>query len=236
MPRTRPVEDSAMSGFPDNGDPHPGDGDDPTPNPTPNPDPPKPEPTPAEKELKSLRARLDKQDEELQQLRRHQAPPAPAPAPPREIDIFEGIDEELFRDPKGTLQKIVQATEDRVTRKLTTQYQRDRGTQKFWEDFYQKHSDLKGDHDLVEVTLNSNLAEMASMPAVKAMDRLAELTRDRILRYAGGNRAKAPKARAEGAVSPTPPKPTTEEPDKVVTLSSLIKARKDSRRRAASGV
>ena len=150
-------------------------------------------------------------------------------ATPKEQEI--DWDKEFYTSPKAALERHAEIVERRVTQQLEGRYQRDRSTQAFWDQFYDKHKDLKQDHDLVDLTLKSNLAEMSSMPVPQAMDRLAELTRDRILRYAGGKRA--PKAKVEGAGgAPSAPKPVQAD-DQVLSITDLIRQRRDRRRKAA---
>lgn len=232
MPRIDvPHPDSAvMSGFPGNGDPidlNPAT----DPAPPPAPEPPE---DPTAKQLRELQARLDRQDQELQHLRRATPPPQPKePAPAAEDD--PDWDNEFFTSPKKALVKFGERLAKDITQSLTGQYQRDRSTQAFWEGFYEKHPDLKTDHDLVDLTLKSNLAEMSSMPVDRAMERLADLTRERILRYAGGaGKPRAPKPRVEGASSAAPPaKPAKPaESDKILSITDIIKDRKAQRRKA----
>lgn len=196
-----------------------------------------PEPEPRPDPLAELNAKLDRQQKELDELRRRQPPPEPkTPTPPRAEEDDFNWDEELFRNPRKTLEKHGKMVAEQVTKHLTSQYQRDRGTQKFWDDFYAKHPDLKQDHDLVEVTLNSNLSKMASMPVEDAMDRLAELTRDRILRYAGGVKS-GRKARAEGGKGSIAPTPTKQvDTPKVLSITEILKNRRADRRKKAAGV
>jgi hypothetical protein len=228
-----------MKGFPNQGDPFPTDGQVDPPEP-PAPSEPSQE-TSTEKRLRELQERFDRQDQELRQLRNSIPPPQPKdiPPPPPKKSVLDNAEEDLYRDPKTFLhsygQEIAEQVTQTVTKSLTSQYQRERGTQKFWDEFYQKHQDLRQDHDLVEVTLNSHLAEMSSMPVSQAMDKLADLTRDRILRYAGGRKPAGKKAQAEGSAPPTPTRPAAPQDEKILSISELIKRRRENRRRVASG-
>lgn len=228
----RPLADN-MEGFPEHGDPLVAN--------SANSDPGGNDPAPAPavdsvtEQLKAMQARLDAQEAELQHLRRATPPPIPKPAPmnPNPDDEIDW-DQELFTSPKKALARHGELIEKRITEKLESRYQRDRSTQVFWDQFYDKHPDLKPDHDLVDITLKSNLAEMGSMPVDKAMDRLADLTRDRILRYAGGAKPRNPKAKVEGAggTSQSKPKPAGQE-EKILSITDIIRRNKDKRRKAA---
>jgi len=147
---------------------------------------------------------MDRLERENADLKRLIPPPQardPAPPPPPGADDYE---KELFANPNATVQKIIDKAVEKATSTLRTEYQRETGTQKFWNKFYQLHPDLQQDSDLVEITLNSNLSTLSSMRIEDAYGKLAELTRDRIIRYAGG-KARTPKARVEGG-APTPTK------------------------------
>ena len=218
-----------MQGFPEDGDPM--DMGDPAPAPAPNP---APVADPVLERLNAMQARLDANEAELQHLRRATPPPQiKTPTPPAAEEEIDW-DQELFTSPKKALAKYGELIEKKVTDKLEGRYQRDRSTQVFWDQFYDKHPDLKADHDLVDLTLKSNLAEMGSMPVEKAMDRLADLTRDRILRYAGGAKPRNPKAKVEGAGAPSGLKPSSKaQDDKILSITDIIRRNKDKRRKVA---
>lgn len=219
----------AMTGFPEHGDPaDPSPPADPAPAPTP-PSPPDPN--------ADLKSRLDRLERENQDLRRLIPPPTPkGPVDPASDPIDEvDWDKELFADPKATIRKAINMATERTEKKLRAEYQRDTGTKAFWDKFYGMHPDLRQDHDLVEITLNSNIADLANIRVEDAYTRLADLTRQRILRYAGGAARTKPKARAEGAgaVPSTPPAPK-DEPKKVTSLTDLIRSRRQNRRAGAA--
>lgn len=220
-----------LEGFPNHGDPL--NDTDPSDEPAPV-SAPAPVSVPSD-DLRALQARLDRQEAELAHLRRLQPAPAPAPAPaPTPPTDETDWDQEFFTSPKKALEKYANVVEERVTQKLTASYQRDRSTQTFWDQFYDKHPDLKQDHDLVDLTLKSNLAEMGSMPVGAAMDRLADLTRDRILRYAGGSKARNPKVKVEGASPPKAPATSAKpQEEKILSITDII--RRNRRKRLAAG-
>lgn len=188
-------------------------------------------------EVSKLKARLTRQEEEMAELRRATPPTQPKSPPTATADPMDAVnwDEELFKDPKAALKKYGNIIATQVRDELTTRYQRDRGTQAFWDKFYQKNPDLKDDHDLVDLTLRSNLAEIGSMTVDKAIGRVADLTRDRILRYAGGAAKKGggKKVVVEGSAPPAPRAPP-EKDSKVVGIGDIIRARRQARRAIGS--
>lgn len=223
-----------LAGFPQDGDPVPDDTppnnldqnideqDDPG-----DADPPKPPVS----ELDQLKAQLATQQAEVDALRRQIPPATPkAPAAPEKDPLdTTNWDQEIFSKPGEAVKKIVEITEARVTAKLRGEYKKEQGTEKFWNSFYAKHKDLnrEKDHDIVEMTLNKNLASLANIPVDKALDQLADLTRDRIMVYAGGKARKRPVV--EGSSPPQDRKPT-EEAKPAGSLSEVLKRRKEKRR------
>lgn len=151
--------------------------------------------------------------------------------PMDEVD-FEKM---LFQDPQKALKIHADMIRNQVKDEMTQMYQREQGTQKFWNDFYQQHPDLKDDRDLVEMTLNANLNDLIDEPVPQAIDKLADLTRQKILRYSGKGQNKdsekkssRKKAQVEGAANRTPP-PAPQEDDGPSTLSDLIRSRQKVR-------
>jgi hypothetical protein len=194
--------------------------------------------TPAPKgksELEELRTRVERAESEVATLRRATPPAAPkapaGPDPDEEWMNSKQFEEDLFKSPAETLKRRDAIMAKRIKKDLQTEYQRDQGTVRFWDNFYGKYPELKADRDLVEVTLNSHLADLANIPVDSAYEKLAELTRDRILRYAGG-KSRKPKARAEGA-DPPKPKVAEEEKPQSVSLGSVIRNMRASKTAAA---
>jgi hypothetical protein len=176
-------------------------------------------------------AQMQRQIEDLKrandQLRGMIPPTNPNPPAPAQVEEEPNWEETFFSDPNGTLrafgERVAKQVEDRLTRK----YQQEQGTNRFWSEFKEKHPDLADDTDLVSATLNANFASIANMPVDEAIDRLADLTRQRILRYSknsnGGTKSR--KAVAEGE-NPPQPRPTAPAQTNVTTLSDLIRARR----------
>ena len=183
----------------------------------------KPEPKldPRDQELQALRSTVNELQSSIASLRSPQ-PKAPEPEPEPDWEDL------MFKDPRKYHQMLRDSVKKEISTELRGEYQKDQGTQQFWSAFYKDHKDLEGDDDLVRATLQANLADLAPMPVKAAGDKLAELTRNRILRYTGGKIPSGKKAVAEGQGNPTPKK-VAPEPSTVVTLSQLIRARKERR-------
>lgn len=183
---------------------------------------------PRDEALAAMRAQIDGLQASIASLR------APAPTPktpdPEPEPDWEDL---MFKDPKEYHKRLRQSIEKDIKADLTDTYTRDQSTKDFWNAFYADHSDLKGDDDLVRTILQANLAELAPMPVKAAGDKLAELTRSRILKYTGGKIPSGKKAVAEGNGHATP-KPVAVEENKVVTLSSLLRARRLKRNKGTA--
>lgn len=182
-------------------------------------------------DVADLREEMRQMRLENEQLRRAIPPAAPVQPPAAAVDPMSEVDweTELFRDPSGTLKRYGEIIEKKVTNKLTTQYQQEQGTQRFWTQFYGANADLKDDHDLVQAMLSANMHVLANMPVNDAIAKLADLTRERILRYS--KKSTGRKAVVEGNNPPQPRARPQEPTDKVVTLGDILKSRREARRK-----
>lgn len=181
---------------------------------------------PPVKKERDLAAEFDALQQKLARLEGENAA-LRAPKQPAQKPQEPDWEELLFTDPKNAVALIKKSIRDELTNELTTTYKKDQGEKQFWDDFYKDHGDLKDDDDLVRTTLNKHLGELADLPVKKASEKLAELTRDRIMRYTNTTKG-GKKAVTEGAGQPSPVKKAPE-PNKVVTLSDIIKARRAKR-------
>jgi hypothetical protein len=163
--------------------------------------------------------------EELANLRR-QAPP------PRDVPPPEDLGALLFSEPRKAIQKIREEVGQEIEQKLTRKYQQDQNNLRFWKTFDDQFPDLKNDRDLVELTMNANLSELANIPVEDAMERIAELTRDRIQRYTK-SRPQGRRPYAEGSSPPMPPRQQQEE-EKPPSLSELVRRRRASKQGRAT--
>lgn len=193
--------------------------------------------SPLEKRLKKLEddnAATSRENAELRgELRGLKSGRREEPKAVAEEEDTTDYDTMLFTDPKGALKKYGDQIEKRITKALTNTYNKTTGEQAFWTGFYAKHPDLADDRDLVSATMNKHMADIADMPVEKAADKIADLTRQRILGYRT-EPPKGKKAVAEGTSSPTPKK-IVKEAAKVITLSDVIRNRRATRRGILTG-
>jgi len=165
--------------------------------------------------------------EEIASVRR-QAPPPRETTPPEEDDVAQL----LFNDPKAAVAKIRQQVGQEIEGRLTQRYTQDQNNIKFWAAFDEAYPDLKGDRDLVELTMNANLSTLANIPVEDAMEKIAELTRGRISRYTK-SRPQGRRPFAEGASPPMPPRQQGEE-EKPPSLSDIVRRRRAAKQNRAT--
>lgn len=227
--QSTPAENDLESGFPNHGDPAPNDdpnmeGQDDNPDVE---DEDENDPTPPQETAEQKVTRLEA---EMADLRRRIPPAEPKPQQQTQEDTEPDWDKLLYDNPQEAMRLHGDRVAAKVKKELTAQYSREKGQETFWKNFYDTNKDLRADHDLVEMTLKSNLNELANIPVEQAMKKLADLTRDRIMRYAGGKpKGGGKKAVAEGAAPPSPTRPNSE-PEAPSSLSDIIKARARKRR------
>jgi hypothetical protein len=153
--------------------------------------------------------------------------------------------ERIFTDTNAVLNEVA----DRIESKLEKRYTEDRVREKesnsmlaelelFYADFFKSHEDLKEDRALVEVLFQTNYSSLKSMGRVGAIKELAEIVRKTILRHieAPASGQDVSLTVVEGAPQPTTvQEQTTAEGDdnEPSSLTQVIKARKDARRKMA---
>ena len=167
--------------------------------------------------------------EEMANLRRQNPPPRQVEAPP---PADEDISQLLFSEPQKAIAKIREEVGRDIEHKLTQKYVQDQNSVRFWTQFDEKYPDLAGDRDLVEMTMNANISELANIPVEDAMERMAELTRDRIKRYTK-SRPQGRRPFAEGASPPMPPRQPAED-EKPPSLSEIVRRRRAAKQNRAT--
>lgn len=121
---------------------------------------------------KDFDRKLQSSSNELGQLRKFRDEHAPRPpVQPKDYDQL------LFEDPKGAV--------ERIKAEIRSEYQAAENLKSFWRDFYRSNKDLSEDedHDVAEMILQRNLQELARLPVDEAKEKLADLTRRKILMY-----------------------------------------------------
>jgi len=219
--------DDVLQGFPKDGEEAKlvGEQDDPG-----DADPPQPELDPKDKKILELEARLDVIAKQQRQL--PPAEPKVIPTPPEDTTDWDAL---LFSKPKEAVKKIMEDTRRATIQEMTQLYNKQEGTKRFWDAFYAHNPQFnrEQDHDLVEMTLNKNLNDLANIPVAEALKKLSDLTTERIMRYAGGVKPKGKKAVVEGSAPPAPRRPAAE-PARPGSIGDVIKNRRKARRGVAA--
>lgn len=167
--------------------------------------------------LREMNARDGRHGAELQRIRRDYeilraqyeepvdtAPPVAGPALPPESLIIDNPKEwqrqyDSYMDTKlqTTMQATVQALrEEQQTRESAIA--QEHNLQGRWQDetrrFYERHKDLVGHEDFVDTVYRRNYAEHQHLKASDALDKIADLTRNRLNEIRTAGRAQRPTA------------------------------------------
>jgi hypothetical protein len=160
-------------------------------------------------------------------------------AAPSGDDDFDTL---LFTNPQQAFEKKFGEFEEKITKKYNddrAQQQQDRAAAAFWDDFYAKNDDLdrKTDDVFVQGVMQANLAELSKITDPdKLTEALANKTRESLLavsrRFKGGNGTN--RTQTESGNGPGPSARNDDE-DNLVPISTLLKARRAKRLKAAMG-
>lgn len=157
-----------------------------------------------------------------------QAITGPKPAAEPDLDTL------WYENPKQAAAMI----ESRVVDRVTSDYRRDQALRNFWDGFYRQADDLREDGHFVEYQFQRNFDSLANMPVPEAQAKLAELTRQEILRLTRKTSSPDPTTRrqvplVEPASGDRPPRPARDaDSDGPNSLSETIRARSAARRAA----
>ena len=224
-------EAAVMGGHPQHGDEHPPEDED--------FDDDEDEFEEDEDELERPETRAERLEREVRELKAENArianriPPAQVQATPEPEEEEVDWDNLIFTDPKKALDLTAERVRREVTRELRGEYQREQSTTRFWTEFYKKNDDLKADKDIVEMMLSKHMADLADVPVDKAMEKLADLTRERVMKYSNNRGGQRKRTRAVTTGASNGARPAAAKSDVKATASSLtsiIKNRRELRR------
>ena len=178
--------------------------------------------------------------------------PAAKPTEPTPAPTAQSIADRIFVDPDGVMKEVREQVRAEVLsevekrdneRRSARQAQRE--TEQFWTDFASAHSDLKGDIALAKVVLSEEQGQFQKFigknddaSKKECIDLIGDLTRKRIQAYiartkeSSGEDVKPNHPFVEGATLKFgDAQPRTTEGDKPGSLSDIIKARAEARRK-----
>lgn len=156
-------------------------------------------------------------------------PPDPGLAfvdPPRyQRELLEYMDAAVSAREKKLREDYEQArTQDKA------EEQRQKTWQAYVGRFYESNPDLKGEEDLVDLVWKSHFTELKDLSLDDGFTKLANLTRERMLRYTGKVRTPEESPTHLESSGPRAPAPRRSEDEKPSSLSSIIRARQARQR------
>lgn len=152
----------------------------------------------------------------------------------------DDIDTLLFTNPRLALEMYGRKIEDRVTQKLTQQYQQSQAQTQFWQTFYKSHPELEQDDFIVKSVLARDWDELSTMTGKDALDELADRSKEAVLAIAGrhgGAKREDRSTSVEGASSKSESQSQKQksqsQPEGPQSLSAAIRQRKRQKSKAA---
>lgn len=213
-----------------------------TPTPTPGPTPTKVKIGGQEFEVDAdLAAAIAAQQDEFEEQMQSARTPTPTPAPKggkkaedEEYDFAIGI----FTEPDVAIQKL----REQILTQVRGEYAQAEGQKTFWKGFYKANPDLKDAEVLVEAVMNKNWASLKDIPAEKAAEKLAKLSREAAAKLTkksagkGGEGGEEDDKGAngrqtlEGGSTPATKNSGQQQQPKVTSLSDIVRARQAAKR------
>lgn len=142
------------------------------------------------------------------ELEKERATPAYQQATPATTQEKK-VSELLFEDPD----KALQIHEERIIAKLRAQEEAKRQEDQLWQDFYSKNKDLDSERDVVQFALTKHWNELKGLHPDQATEKLAEITRNTLLRFkkTSGTKQELPSGKAKVGPSGTTSAPRIQE-------------------------
>lgn len=183
--------------------------------------------------------KLSQHSDELGQLRKWKTQVEQQIAPkPQEPDL----NTLWFENPSKAAELIEQKTYQRVR----TEYEerekareQQQALDRFFDGFYRKNDDLRDDDWVVKGVMQEHFEDLADLPTVKAQEKLADLTRERIIRLTRkvktSDTTRSRQTLAEPASGERAPRPAPTEDAGPGSLGDVIRERAARRQAAARG-
>lgn len=133
-------------------------------------------------------------------------------------------------------QKAAELIEQRITSGIESRYRQDQALKGFWDGFYRANDDLREDEWVVQGVFRDHFDEIADLPRTKAQEKLAELTREKILRLTRKVKPASDHDRRdllEPASGERPPRPAARDEDEgPQSISAVLSQRRAARQTA----
>lgn len=179
-----------------------------------------------ERHLQSLGRKIE--DVASTALRRDGKPEAKADDKPK-MDFWDNP-EQFFESLRSDILSKVEEKVNGVKTELTSAYTSDRSTEKFWDGFYTDHKDLKEDKFIVDAVMRRDWDELKDMKSAEAKKILADRARKVLLKH-GKTEKPDRDVQVEGAGA-LKAKTDKQDAPKVTSLTEVIKARREARRKS----
>jgi len=129
---------------------------------------------------------------------------APQPEAPK-----KKASELIFEDPDAALR----LHEQEIVQKIRAEDQAKQAERQWWDGFYSKNKDLSEDRDLVDFAMNKHWDELRALHPDQAASRLADYTRETLVRFrkTNGNKQELPSGQARVASGNTGSAPKVQE-------------------------
>lgn len=161
--------------------------------------------------------------------------------PPARTAAQNDLDyDEVFRDPEGFFTKYGERLANQIVAGVRGEYQKDKGQQAFWDEFYKQNKDLEGHRDYVTFVMQRDMATLSPLKVGEAIKTLATAVKTDLLKLTGGKPLKNDsngRPVAEGGTErgsePSNGADDVSEPSQAVnpdSISGIIMARRQARR------
>lgn len=145
------------------------------------------------------------------------------------IDFWDNP-EAFFQNLETRILGQVEEKVNGVKSELTSAYTNDRSTEQFWNGFYTDHKDLKEDKFIVDAVMRRDWDELKDMKSAEAKKILADRAREVLLKH-GKTEKQDRDVQVEGAGA-LKTKADKQDVPKVTSLTDVIKARREARRKS----
>lgn len=160
----------------------------------------------------------------------YKEPPKDEPKDKKGYDYATG----LFTEPEVAIARLRAEIKQETIAEVSAAYTQAETKKDFWTGFYKDNEDLAGEKLIVEAVLGRDWAKLKDLTPADAAKKLSEAAKKEIMRLSGGKSPADPNPRpVEGAGDGKNLRASGKTGDeKVLSLSDVIRARKEARRKA----
>lgn len=159
-----------------------------------------------------------------------------APAPVKKAEEYD-YETQLFVNPKEAIARMKAEMRADIMGEVTAAYTNAETKKDFWSGFYSTNTDLAGEKMIVDAVTARDWNKLKDLPMADAGKKIAEAAKKELMRLSGGTSKSDPDARPiEGSGNNKKPAPRdqNDDEDKVLSLSDVIRKRKEARTKAST--